>query len=162
MLSSPLVSQSALPVIVSDHSAILLDIGTSSPKRRIFRFDKMWTGHPSFDKVVSVWWNQSPSREDPVLSFSGKLRFLKKKMRSWDLSIFGSIKKRKSYMLNLLGSLEAKKESSPLSSSNQELLGQSKTELLSILSRGDNVETEVEGKVDLRRRPQYKLLPQVC
>lgn len=56
----PFLSQSSLPVFVSDHSVVMLDSGIPLPRRRIFRFEKMWADHISFDIAVALWWDQGP------------------------------------------------------------------------------------------------------
>lgn len=64
-----LVTQKALQALVFDHSAILLVQESALPKRKNFRFKKMWTLHYLFDELVATWWFESPSREDPTSSF---------------------------------------------------------------------------------------------
>lgn len=67
----PMSGQSALSAISSDHVAILLDSGSSLPRRKNFRFEKMWSDHPSFDSLVALWWGQEEEKENPVLNFVG-------------------------------------------------------------------------------------------
>lgn len=61
--------------------ALLLDMGISHVRRKVFRFEKMWLEHSSFDSLVKQWWGEAPEVDELVVSFAGKLRFLKKKMK---------------------------------------------------------------------------------
>lgn len=102
----------------------------------------MWTQHPSFNVEVARWWGESPSSEDPVLSFSSKLQ---KKMKSWERVTFGNIKSQKALLLSSIQKLEAKLETGPLGQAEFEELDSSKQKLL-----------EAQGKEEIMWKQRSK------
>lgn len=81
-----------LPRLALDHSPILLQQKSPLSSSNIpFKFDAMWTHHPSFLQTVAHNWNL-PSFGNPQFVLSQKLERLKMGMESWNKEVFGLLK----------------------------------------------------------------------
>lgn len=135
----PLFEKSAQTTLISGHSALVLDSRLSFIKKKIFRFEKMWLEHPSFDDLVKQLWGEALKVEDLAVSFAGKLRFLKRKLKGWESLVFGSIKKQKANLLEAIKVLESKQEIGSLSDKEKLALTDAKYEFLLILSKEEAI-----------------------
>ena len=70
----------------SNHVPIVIKIGTSIPKSKIFRFENFWLQHPQFKEVVKNIWEQQVSETDSAKSISAKFKRLRKGLKIWSKS----------------------------------------------------------------------------
>ncbi|KAL8542656.1 hypothetical protein ACS0TY_003514 [Phlomoides rotata] len=85
-----------LPRISSDQHPILLQLHeTSGHVVRPFRFQHMWTSHPSFTHTVLASWAQHTTASNPIQLVTQKLKWLKATLKNWNRITFRNIMFRK-------------------------------------------------------------------
>jgi hypothetical protein len=52
---------------ISDHWPCVIDINTTIPKSKIFRFENFWMENDSFLPLIATTWNEQFSQTDPAL-----------------------------------------------------------------------------------------------
>jgi hypothetical protein len=70
----------------SDHIPLVVSVGTSIPKAKVFCFENHWIRMPGFLQVVETIWNIS-CPGDSAKRISAKLKLLRKGLRNWSTSI---------------------------------------------------------------------------
>ncbi|KAL8546919.1 hypothetical protein ACS0TY_006582 [Phlomoides rotata] len=86
------VNTTVLPRISSDHHPILLTLQeTADHSIRPFRFQNMWTTHPSFLPLVSESWGQFVTSYNPIHRVTQKLKRLKASLKNWNKATFRNI-----------------------------------------------------------------------
>jgi hypothetical protein len=73
----------SLVMEVSDHWPLVVDIQTSIPKRKVFRFENCWLLHESFLPRVSQVWNGIYPQTDPAKLITAKFKALRGALRVW-------------------------------------------------------------------------------
>jgi hypothetical protein len=68
---------------ISDHWPCVIEIKTSIPKSKIFRFENFWMEHESFLPLVAACWNGQFPQTDPALLLSAKFKALRAALRIW-------------------------------------------------------------------------------
>lgn len=66
----------ALGKPISDHTPCVINIQTSIPKSKIFRFENYWTNHPNFLDMVATSWNKPCHANNAAASICRKLKNL--------------------------------------------------------------------------------------
>lgn len=66
----------------------------------------MWLLHDSFLSSVERWWSECTVTGWEGFKFMKKLKFVKEKLKSWNVEVFGDIKGRKKDILKELNSLD--------------------------------------------------------
>ncbi|KAL8492516.1 hypothetical protein ACS0TY_023921 [Phlomoides rotata] len=85
-------SATVLPRISSNHHPILLRLQeTSGHVIRPFRFQHMWTTHPSFTHTVSASWAQHTTASSHIQLVTQKLKCLKATLKNWNRVTFRNI-----------------------------------------------------------------------
>ena len=69
-------STMALPLArtTSDHVPIVIKIGTSIPRSKIFRFENYGLKHPQFNEIVKNIWEQQVSETDNAKTISANFK----------------------------------------------------------------------------------------
>jgi hypothetical protein len=75
----------------SDHWPCVVEIKTSIPKGRIFRFENCWMSHESFLPLVANSWNVPSIQQDIAKIISAKFKALKSALRMWQ-SLLSNLK----------------------------------------------------------------------
>lgn len=87
----PALKVTHLTRIGSDHAPLLLRLDETPPYKSRFIFQRMWSEHPDFLRVVKEAWVMqvagSPSQRLP-----SKLKILKFKLKNWNWEVFGDIR----------------------------------------------------------------------
>lgn len=82
-----------LPIIHSDHGPIILDFELHRPfRRRPFRFECMWTTHPTCENVVQQAWSIHTSGSR-AYQLENKLSNVRKDFVQWNKQVFGKVEK---------------------------------------------------------------------
>ena len=80
-----------LPIIRSNHGPIILDFEFLTPFRhKPFRFELMWTTHPSCKSMIQQAW-ESNSVGSRAAQLWEKFLNVKKYARNWNKSVFGKV-----------------------------------------------------------------------
>ncbi|KAG6653845.1 hypothetical protein CIPAW_05G104700 [Carya illinoinensis] len=87
----PDVCQKRLPRICSDHFPIMLDCGGIQGRRRPFKFENMWLKTDGFVELIRQWWSSYQLEDTPSNVLAGKLKFLKKDLKTWNEQVFGNV-----------------------------------------------------------------------
>lgn len=80
-----------LPIIRSDHGLLILDFVFQFPfpfRRGPFRFERMWTTHPSCKEVIQKVWNNK-SYGTRAYQLQNKMSRIKKDFIQWNKEVFG-------------------------------------------------------------------------
>lgn len=86
--------QEVKPKLTFDHWPMMLQICTQSFGPKPFRFENMWTTHPS-KSLVHKRWNDCDVVGWEGYCFMQKLTYVKGKLRDWNRSTFGNLKVNK-------------------------------------------------------------------
>ncbi|KAG6667897.1 hypothetical protein CIPAW_01G132300 [Carya illinoinensis] len=90
-LQFPDLNQKRLQRLCSDHFPVLLDGGGVQGGRRPFKFEDMWLKKEGFVDLVRNWWNSYLFKGNPSKVLAGKLKALKKDLKTWNEQEFGDI-----------------------------------------------------------------------
>lgn len=90
----PEVVVTHLPRIYSNHHPVLIELWKPGSDRanRPFRFQSMWLLHPNFQRVVKDAWSNESSLHLATVEFT-------KKVKKWNMEIFGNLFTRKRRVL---------------------------------------------------------------
>ncbi|KAL8141585.1 hypothetical protein V2J09_014617 [Rumex salicifolius] len=98
-----------LPTFSSDHTPFLICLKNpthSNRRRRPFQFEAAWLSHPNFHNFLhSVW----PVDRPPMTALS----VLRRKLITWNKSIFGDISVRKEKLLQCLETIQIDLNNNP-------------------------------------------------
>ncbi|RVW70784.1 hypothetical protein CK203_058030 [Vitis vinifera] len=98
--------QEALPRWTSDHSLICLETNPLKWGSTPFRFQNMWLLHPEFKEKFRVWWQECTGEGWEGHKFMRKLKFVKSKLKEWNIMAFGDLKERKKLILTDLSRID--------------------------------------------------------
>ncbi|RVW99862.1 Transposon TX1 uncharacterized 149 kDa protein [Vitis vinifera] len=98
--------QEALPRWTSDHSPICLETNPLKWGPTPFRFENMWLLHPEFKEKFRVWWQECTGEGWEGHKFMRKLKFVKSKLKEWNIMAFGDLKERKKLILTDLSRID--------------------------------------------------------
>ncbi|RVW46854.1 Transposon TX1 uncharacterized 149 kDa protein [Vitis vinifera] len=98
--------QEALPRWTSDHSPICLETNPLKWGPTPFRFENMWLLHPEFKEKFRVWWQECTGEGWEGHKFMRKLKFVKSKLKEWNIMTFGDLKERKKLILTDLSRID--------------------------------------------------------
>jgi hypothetical protein len=73
----------SLVMETSDHWPCVIEIKTSIPKCKIFRFENFWMEHESFLPLVAAYWNGHFTQTDVAHLLSAKFKALRATLRIW-------------------------------------------------------------------------------
>lgn len=92
-----LIESSILSLVGSDHSPICLTIDKGQfLGRALFRFEKMWVRDPAIQDLILKWWNELElGNHSRLFKLNQKLRYIKIKVKEWNLTQFKDIHKEK-------------------------------------------------------------------
>ncbi|RVX09324.1 LINE-1 retrotransposable element ORF2 protein [Vitis vinifera] len=105
-LTFPRCFQEALPRWTSDHSPICLETNPLKWGPTPFRFENMWLLHPEFKEKFRVWWQECTGEGWEGHKFMRKLKFVKSKLKEWNIMTFGDLKERKKLILTDLSRID--------------------------------------------------------
>ncbi|OMO62548.1 Endonuclease/exonuclease/phosphatase [Corchorus olitorius] len=84
-----------LPIIVSDHSPLVLNLERNSTFRnRPYRFELMWTLHPGCKETIAEACKQEFPGSAPF-RLTRKLKVAREKLKVWNKRVFGDLQKKK-------------------------------------------------------------------
>lgn len=86
-ITFPNTTVRTLAKITSDHTPCCIEIGTTMPKSKIFRFEFFWLEHQDFKKVVKDIWDQPIQEEDSAKIITTKFKRLRKRLKIWSKNI---------------------------------------------------------------------------
>lgn len=86
-LSYPNTTAHSLIMEVSDHWPCVLEIKTSIPKSKIFRFENCWMAHESFMPLVENVWNGDFHHSDAAMLLTAKFKALRGALKSWQAQL---------------------------------------------------------------------------
>ncbi|RVW17381.1 LINE-1 retrotransposable element ORF2 protein [Vitis vinifera] len=98
--------QEALPRWTSDHSPICLETNPFKWGPTPFRFENMWLLHPEFKEKFRDWWQECTVEGWEGHKFMRKLKFIKSKLKEWNIVVFGDLRERKKHILTDLGRID--------------------------------------------------------
>ena len=98
--------QEALPRWTSDHSPIYLETNPFKWGPTPFRFENMWLLHPEFKEKFRDWWQECTVEGWEGHKFMRKLKFIKSKLKEWNIMVFGDLRERKKHILTDLGRID--------------------------------------------------------
>ncbi|RVW28221.1 hypothetical protein CK203_083720 [Vitis vinifera] len=98
--------QEALPRWTSDHSPICLETNPLKWGPTPFRFENMWLLHPEFKEKFRDWWQEYTVEGWEGHKFMRKLKFIKSKLKEWNIVAFGDLRERKKHILSDLGRID--------------------------------------------------------
>ncbi|XP_059623114.1 uncharacterized protein LOC132266277 [Cornus florida] len=91
--------QAGLATVTSNHIPLVLDCGGLRPHCTPFRFENMWLRAVHFQGKVRSWWEEDMVVGTSSFILSGKLRFLKNKLKRWNKEVNGNLEWRKNRAL---------------------------------------------------------------
>lgn len=74
---------SSLTRSTSDHVPLKIEISTSVPRAKIFRFENYWIHSPGSSDVVSSAWACQPTSGNPSALIAAKLKKMRSAIRAW-------------------------------------------------------------------------------
>ena len=92
--------------VVSDHCPVILDSSPPSWGPTPFRFENMWLNHKSFPSDFASWWNDFDPSGWEGYKFRSKLKFIKGKVKSWNVEVFGDLRLKKHALLRRIKELD--------------------------------------------------------
>ncbi|RVX07687.1 hypothetical protein CK203_021949 [Vitis vinifera] len=95
-----------LPRWTSDHSPICLETNPLKWGPTPFRFENMWLLHPEFKEKFRDWWQECTVEGWEGHKFMRKLKFIKSKLKEWNIVAFGDLRERKKHILSELGRID--------------------------------------------------------
>jgi hypothetical protein len=68
----------------------------TTPNNRPFRFEKFWIDHPTFKENINQWWREEiPDQGTRMFKLFKKLKYIKQKLKEWNIEVFGNINQGK-------------------------------------------------------------------
>jgi hypothetical protein len=67
----------------SDHTPCMIQIGTSIPKVKVFRFENFWIDQPGFLNIVQAVWQSEFKSTCSATKLSTKFKLLRRMLRRW-------------------------------------------------------------------------------
>ncbi|RVW25910.1 putative mitochondrial protein [Vitis vinifera] len=74
--------------------------------KRLDRFENMWLLHPEFKEKFRDWWQECTVEGWEGHKFMRKLKFIKSKLKEWNIVAFGDLRERKKHILSDLGRID--------------------------------------------------------
>lgn len=108
-LNYPLTIAHSLVMETSDHWPCVVEVKTSIPKGRVFRFENCWMNHPEFLLVVSNSWSAALPQQDPAKLLTAKFKALRSNLKSWQVKL-SNIKKTIANVKIVISFLDAVEE----------------------------------------------------
>jgi hypothetical protein len=68
---------------ISDHTPCQVQIGTTIPKAKIFRFENFWVDQPGFIDVVQSVWQSKVRANNSATRVMAKFRLLIRALKKW-------------------------------------------------------------------------------
>ncbi|CAM8975371.1 unnamed protein product [Rhodiola kirilowii] len=95
-----------LPRISSDHAPLLIKFGESPRKLASFKYLRAWHEHADFLPLVEAEWPKH-THANPILAIALKLKSLRRRLKSWNGSVFGNLKVKIKGLTVTIDALEA-------------------------------------------------------
>lgn len=83
----PLTIARSLVLETSDHWPCVIEIKTSIPKGKVFRFENCWMAHDSFMPLVASCWNGFFPQQDATKLLTAKFKSLRNALRHWQSNL---------------------------------------------------------------------------
>jgi exonuclease III len=110
-LKFPRVTTQSLPRGISDHTPLLLDMGSpSQPNKCTFKFELAWLFKDGFHEKVAEVWQRETKGSNSLERWQNKIRSLRRYLRGWAKNMNGLYKKEKKEILGKLEQLDKKAE----------------------------------------------------
>ncbi|XP_010650408.1 uncharacterized protein LOC104879402 [Vitis vinifera] len=120
--------QFLLPRPMSDHFPILMD-GEGLRRGPIpFRFENMWLKAEGVKDLLKLWWEEGSFSGSASFILAEKLKFMKAKLKEWNINSFGRVEYRKNTALEQMEYWDAKEKISRLSLEELEARNEAKEE----------------------------------
>ena len=71
----------------SDHWPCIVEISTTIPQNKLFRFQNFWLNHEDFIPTVVSGWNGPSYISDPAKLLTAKFKNLRRVLRDWELKL---------------------------------------------------------------------------
>lgn len=94
----------------SDHVLIRLEVGEHTFRQRPFCFELAWCTAEGFSELIQLWWSVDTPAGCGAFLISKKVAWMKKMLKHWARTCFGSIKLKKLALMNELDTLDMAKE----------------------------------------------------
>jgi hypothetical protein len=72
----------------SDHVPCVINIKTSIPASKVFRFESYWVAHSGFQQRVEESWSKPTHKNNSVANLNAKFKRLRYDLKYWSKSIF--------------------------------------------------------------------------
>jgi len=82
-LRYPLTVAHSLVVETSDHWPCIVEVKTTIPKGKVFRFENFWMSHPEFLTLVTSSWNAPYPQQDAAKLLTAKFKALRNNLKRW-------------------------------------------------------------------------------
>jgi hypothetical protein len=73
--------------VISDHIPCVIQIGTSLPKPKNFRFKNFWMQHPDFMEVVKLAWEVDVRANSVASRIAANFKLLRRVLKRWSKGI---------------------------------------------------------------------------
>ena len=159
----PGTSVKSLVMETSDHWKSVIEIVTSIPKSRIFRFENHWLEREDFITVLLQGWNCQQSVTDPAKVLITKFNNLRKALKVWNArtpSLLNAVSNNK-LILNLLDTIESFWDLTLMEWNFRERECVYKTNFPPKTTK-ELLEAMRENKLGQRRGCQYEIFPCSC
>ena len=99
----------------SDHIPCKIQVGTSTPKAQIFRFENFWADHPGYFDLVKSVWSSNVHATNSASKITAKFKLLRAALKKWSkgLSNLSNLIKYCNTVLETLDALEEQKATLP-------------------------------------------------
>lgn len=100
---------------MSDHCPLILKSNSQNRGSKPFRFFNCWLEHVGFKGLIESAWNEFRGFGWNASVLKEKFKFLKQKIKSWNVDVFGNVDIKIKHLEVEISSLDARAETVGLS-----------------------------------------------